>query len=203
MSIPAEELSSISIEDLLRKNLDVRAHDVFERHEVGIQLKPPKAVSSITSGVSNLGVSTAAAREDHVHGIANETWTAYTPTWAGSGGNPSLGTTVVQGRYIRLGKVVHANVVYSLGASFTGGSGVYTWTLPVQAFGTNSPVIGNGMCWNNDYYPLAAQVQSSGLAINLATLRNSGVYNGLLTATTPFTFAAGHYLSFSVTYEAA
>jgi hypothetical protein len=66
---------------------------------------------------------------------AIEGWTldTYTPTWTGSGSNPSLGNGTVSGKYMELGDFVVGAFHYTMGSTTTYGSGNYSIALPVTA----------------------------------------------------------------------
>jgi hypothetical protein len=66
---------------------------------------------------------------------AIEGWTldTYTPTWTGSGSNPSLGNGTVSGKYMEIGDVVFGAFHYTMGSTTTYGSGNYSIALPVTA----------------------------------------------------------------------
>lgn len=58
-------------------------------------------------------------------------WVSYTPTWATSGGAPSIGNGTLTGRYRILSpKTVIFQVFLTFGSTTSGGSGTFTFTLP-------------------------------------------------------------------------
>lgn len=60
----------------------------------------------------------------------SESWTSYTPTLTGSSGNPTLGNSVLLGRWMRVGKIVHVVIKLTTGTTFSAGSGVYYFSVP-------------------------------------------------------------------------
>lgn len=60
-------------------------------------------------------------------------WTTYTPTWAGSVLNPTVGDAVFSAAYSQIGKRVKFRIVLTMGATTAFGTGFYTFTLPVTA----------------------------------------------------------------------
>lgn len=139
-------------------------------------------------------------------------WTSYTPTWTSTGGSPSLGNGTLTGRYQQFGKTVVARIslVWGSTTSSAGASG-WLFALPVN----------NSTNYSSIHYPIgsayaenAAVLAYFGQARILSTQQNkcnvsmfgsatSYVDDGTLSATTPFTWATGDYLSTTITYEAA
>ncbi|MFD5975573.1 hypothetical protein [Streptomyces bacillaris] len=60
-------------------------------------------------------------------------WTAYTPTWASSGTQPSLGNGTLAGRYMKIGRTVEVYIALTWGSTTTPGTAGYTLSLPFQA----------------------------------------------------------------------
>lgn len=57
-------------------------------------------------------------------------WNAYTPVWAGSIGNPSLGNSAVVARYKVTGKMVQVYAKINFGSTMNGGAGNLTLSTP-------------------------------------------------------------------------
>lgn len=73
-------------------------------------------------------------------------WTSYTPAVTASGSNPTLGNSVVVGKYRQVGKMVDCVIKITTGSSFAAGSGVYYFSVPtayanIEDFGMD---VGNG-----------------------------------------------------------
>ncbi|WP_416977633.1 hypothetical protein [Streptomyces sp. T028] len=144
------------------------------------------------------------------------TWQSWTPTWFTSTGSatPSFGNASLSCRYIKFGTTVHMNFSITFGSTTTFGTGATTsenwrFSLPVTAAATR-PAIG--------FAELAA-----GNAANRATARvylaattafelitSSGqptatafTYTGGVDSLTPWTWASGHTVVGTATYEAA
>src|SRR5688572_28327966 len=60
-------------------------------------------------------------------------WTAYTPTWTGTGTNPAIVNGTIGGRYLQAGKLVIGNFQIVMGSSTTFGTGSWLVGLPVPA----------------------------------------------------------------------
>jgi len=57
-------------------------------------------------------------------------WTAYTPTWTGSSGNPVIGNGIITGLWRRVGSDMEVQIYVYSGSTTTFGSGLYSWTIP-------------------------------------------------------------------------
>ncbi|MFC4503003.1 MULTISPECIES: hypothetical protein [Streptomyces] len=144
------------------------------------------------------------------------TWQSWTPTWVTSTGSatPAFGNASLSCRYVKFGTTVHLNFAITFGSTTSFGSGATTndnwrFSLPVTAAAAR-PLIG--------FAELAA-----GDAPNRATARvylaTTGAFELILasgrptatafTATggldslTPWTWASGHTVMGTATYEAA
>jgi len=130
-------------------------------------------------------------------------WQSWVPTWT----NLTVGSGTVTASYIQIGKTVFFKVKFVYGA----GSAVGTapaFTLPVTstAVFTSNNILGGGLCDDTGVagYPAVtthASTTTAGLAVQVA----SGTYTSLagVTATVPFTWAAGDIYSAGGFYEAA
>lgn len=58
-------------------------------------------------------------------------WTSYTPTLTASTTNPTIGNSVWDAAYCKIGKTVHVRIKLTLGSTFSAGSGAYIFSLPV------------------------------------------------------------------------
>lgn len=120
----------------------------------------------------------------------------YTPTWTGSGGNPSLGNGTLTGRYARAGNVVTVTINLVMGGTTTFGSGVWSFGLP---FAANAQWAGDA--WMRDagtaFFTglfLVGGGQSAGSIYFNNSANNAG-------PTQPFTWVAGDELTISITYR--
>ena len=59
-----------------------------------------------------------------------DSWDAYTPAWASTSTQPTLGNGVLTGRYMQVGKTVHWYIQLKFGTTTTRGSGFYRFELP-------------------------------------------------------------------------
>jgi hypothetical protein len=129
---------------------------------------------------------------------------SYTPTWAGSGSNPSLGNGTLVGRYQKIGRMVTLHINLIPGSTTTYGSGNYTWALPFPAANLGCSYIMNAHLLGSDRWQgqnvVSPGATTTGAFFNLSTT-NSRV--DFMTPTRPETFANGSQLRITGTYESA
>lgn len=142
------------------------------------------------------GVSTSAARADHVHPWP--AWQAYTPILGGTSSVGSTGT--LQGRWVQLGETVHfwARATFG-GTGISLASGVQL-TLPVTR-AASGPAFGAGTLIDNGSNFYAAGVNMQFDRAQLYVIGTSGAAVAI-TGTSPFTWVATDYAEVSGTYEA-
>lgn len=139
--------------------------------------------------------------EDLVAGTGTSwAWQAWTPTWA----NLTIGNSVVDGKYIQIGKTVFWRLVVDLGTTSSVGSAP-TFTLPVTSIATPSTRMPIGEA----YYSAASTTLRPGVAqwattttANLLTL-DVNADTGSVTATNPITFDGNSVILMQGSYEAA
>lgn len=131
-------------------------------------------------------------------------WTAFTPSWEGQGGDPVLGNGTMISRYQKLGRktVMYVGQI-TMGSTTTYGSGLWSVSLPVSA----RPVVplmlspGTAYFWDNSTVgnrtPGVAMLFGGG-DISFATPGVTAVG-----ATAPFTWAVNDYFLWSFIYETA
>jgi hypothetical protein len=131
-------------------------------------------------------------------------WTAYTPSWTGSGSNPTAGSHTISGKYIRIGQTVHFIIEITAGAS-NYGTGNYSLTLPFNMAATTRIPFG-GTFWDNslsDLYPIwGRRVSGATVALVLDGTTAGGPIRSL-SQTAPVTIATSDQISIHGTYEAA
>ena len=126
-------------------------------------------------------------------------WASYTPVWSNDASAPVLGNGTLVGKYKQIGKTVHFYIRFNYGStsSIPGGSGASPWyfSLPVTpAISTVAAARGGA---TSGVYPLAAILLTTGRAW---FTRHDGT---AVNATVPTSWATGHLLVASGTYEAA
>lgn len=118
----------------LPANLQALAEAVDSRY--GLTVANAAALSGVTSPFKGMRVLLDDTDEIAVYDGA--AWGGYvvnyTPTWSAATTPPTLGATVVSGRYVRVGhKLVDFEIQIAVGAGVAAGTGFYTFSLPVTA----------------------------------------------------------------------
>lgn len=138
--------------------------------------------------------------------FSNTAWASYTPTWASDSGTPSIGNGSITGRYKQLGKTVFFNLNLTYGSSTTGGTGAWTFGLPVAAHDPNYQfpvsILNSGLAW----YGAIGNGNYKGSTNNFSVIHQNDTSTtvwGGVSATAPFTFGDGDTLTVSGSYEAA
>ena len=151
------------------------------------------------------GTPLSAARLNNMEPAAFGAYFAYTPTWTASGTAPAIGNAAVTGRYVQIGKLVHAYGLISFGATSTYGTGQYRFALPVAASGNASRIIG---CF--DIYDASSNNAGFGTAeiVTSTTVQlvYPATYLGARTTvaqTAPWTWTTSDFIAWNLTYEAA
>lgn len=134
------------------------------------------------------------------------TWTTYTPTLSGTGWVKGSGT--ITGRYVQLGKIVMAEIVYvfNTGTGGTAGTGAPTVSLPIAANTTITPNPAQVTVLDTStgaLYMGQGSIGSTGVTglVGLA----SGTYTQLtsIAAGVPMVWANGDEIRWNIHYEAA
>lgn len=129
-------------------------------------------------------------------------WTAYTPTWltAGAGADPTLGNGTLIARYIKAGKFVHVRIRLVWGSTTNGGSGDWTFSMPVTPAVSAVTNLGQALTLDAG----TAYKHDICLVDNSTVLRCIGIAAGsFYSATVPQTWAVDDFTALSLTYEAA
>lgn len=126
-------------------------------------------------------------------------WTAYTPAWTAATTNPALGNGTLVGAYLSLGKLVVWRIRLTIGSTTTLGSGIYSFSLPVNGNPDGIDAAGQGIARDNSpvaYSPLTARIVAG--TVDLITGSGSRVDQA-----TPFAWATGDTIAVGGVYEAA
>jgi hypothetical protein len=130
-------------------------------------------------------------------------WTNFTPTWYAGTGINSVGDGLAEGRYRQLGKTVEVWMQITMGSTTTFGTGEYKVSLPVASRMLGSAVL--SLVMRDDgtrlYNSLAHNAYTTTL---FHTNSNVTLFwdTGVVTNTSPFTWAAGDFFIIAGTYEA-
>ncbi len=151
------------------------------------------------------GTPLSAARLNNMELGISPPYIAYTPTWTASGTAPALGNGTLLGRYVQIGKFVHAYGKILFGTTSTYGTGNYLFALPVNAsasipaFQTAGSALVNQGANIAAVTPYTQSVTTLGFIYG-ATYLGSTTIVGLAA---PFTWASTGFIDWNITYEAA
>jgi hypothetical protein len=132
---------------------------------------------------------------------ATYTYTSWTPTLT----NLTLGNGTMSGRYVQIGKFVHATLNLTWGST-TSASGTWEFSSPVTMATPNNTYIGTARILDNGVqnYPGMVLILTNAKLIAFSQyVGNTYSEAANLTATSPFTWTTGDNLAFSITFEAA
>lgn len=158
------------------------------------------ALSSFTVG-QRVRASELNALVDQINSLTAPGWTTYTPAWTSSGTAPAIGNGILTGKYRRAtnSDFVIVTGEWQAGTTTTFGTGLYSFSVPLTAVlsaNTGGPIG-------------AVYLLDSGTADRPGGTRwNSTTTIGLLSgatgdvgATTPWTWANGDKMQWTVVYQ--
>lgn len=154
----------------------------------------------IAGGTTSPSLSPAPSRRTADRILAGG-WDTYTPTW-GASSAPSLGNGTLLGRFRRDGTTFHVDIQLTWGSTTTGGTGIWTFSLP-SGVAVNSSVYAKiaGFIYDGtNVQPAVGYAAASGTVFQVVS--GAGTGTGI-TATTPFAWANGHILSIGGSFEIA
>jgi hypothetical protein len=179
------------------------------------QLRAPSvtALAYVPLAHSGMQVSMDSTADIYTRNAANNAWlitsqvgvTTYTPTLTSNGGtNPTLGTgnTITSEYTIFNGKHCNYRGVFTFGTTgANGGTNQYLISLPFTAAASLSTGVSDvGAFLGRDTSASALYPGICYIAANSNTMSFVSTANGLVTGTSPFTWAASDYLSWEITY---
>lgn len=133
-----------------------------------------------------------------------DVWTTYTPSWVSSGTAPALGNGVLTGRYMKIGRTVHAAIRMSCGSTTTYGTGNYSWSLPFTAANTVVDYLGEArLVGASAWHGQAVLSANSNLVQALLPGNASSTLSTVMTGTTPKTVLSGDILRIQIAYQSA
>ena len=132
--------------------------------------------------------------------IANQAWTAFTPTWA----NLTIGNGTQTFRYVQIGNtvVVQGRLVFG---STTSISGNVSFAAPVAADMLSNVVVGTANLIDggtDERFGPVIFLTGVGLALRVYTTGGTYAQNVQLSSTVPFTWANTDVIALSAVYEA-
>lgn len=130
--------------------------------------------------------------------LALTTWTSYTPTWAATGGTPTIGNGTLEGEYIEAGELCHVRIRMVMGSTTSiSGTSLWNFALPFASVGAAA---GSVLIYD----------ATASLHVGVATVQTSNSVtfpvvqgSGLVGASIPMTWATSDYLAISLTYKVA
>ncbi len=123
-------------------------------------------------------------------------WTAYIPVWTASATNPTVGNTVFNCAWARVGKIVFVRIYIACGSTFAPGAGNYNFSVPFEPISTSA--CGGG--WLYDLSATGMRVCIPEMAAGAKVLlRGENIVD--VTAAVPWVWANGDVLNFSFFYE--
>jgi hypothetical protein len=136
------------------------------------------------------------AKASDLVALESVAWTSFTPTWT----NLTVGAGVGTYSYCKVGRLVVASYEFVLGAGSAVGTGPYV-TLPVPA--SSNQLIAAVSEYRDSapagvYWGVALQSGSVMLMCRMSAEARTAV-----TASSPFTWATGDSLRFTITYQSA
>jgi hypothetical protein len=126
-------------------------------------------------------------------------WTAYVPTWAGSGSNPAIGDGTLSGKYSLIGTTCLVEINVLMGSTTTYGTGNWTFSLPVTAVDTAG--CGSGRAFDSD--AVLRYNLTSVPSTTTAWTASADAAATVLTSTSPFAWAQNDVLVLAFSYEIA
>lgn len=151
-------------------------------------------MATLSSRLAPLTVSVPAMSE----------WVSYTPTWSSSGTQPVLGNGIISAWWRRVGDSVELRINTAFGSTTTYGTGNWKFSTPASlVIDTtklfNATNIGSGIAYDSSALSskaLTARYDGSTDGIRLFSPEGTG---GVVTATTPFTWATADEINITIT----
>lgn len=131
-----------------------------------------------------------------------DVWTSFTPVWSSSGTAPAIGNGSIVGRYMKIGRTVHAVIRMTCGATTTYGTGSYSWTLPFTASNTIADYLGEArLVGASAWHGQAVLSANSNLVSALLPGNATSTLSTAMTGTTPKTVLSGDILRIQIAYQ--
>lgn len=131
-------------------------------------------------------------------------WTAYAPTWSGTG--TAIGNGTINGRYMLVGKTCTVNVEMVFGTTSNVGTGVYAWSLPFTAAspgGSSANYSYSGAARGHaaNWYAGTVSVNKGGTTARIFNHAPSPATEWAPTVPVTWAAAASNYIHFTLPYE--
>ncbi|MEO3976295.1 hypothetical protein [Streptomyces sp. CAU 1734] len=131
-------------------------------------------------------------------------WTPYTPSWTAATTNPAIGNAARTGRYRLEERTCHISILIIPGNTTTFGAGTYLFGVPFPAAADTVEYLGTARLTAGSTYIGQTVLQPGATVLNAtfpATATPATAAN--MAPTAPATFASGHSLRLSLTYQTA
>lgn len=183
------------------------AADTLERLSVGAANTLPVATPAANEGIVWQQITDAQIAASAGIGfgkLSQAAWSTYTPAFTtdGAGADPNLGSGfTLEGRYVRVGKLVVASVLIIFGSSgVDAGVGTYVIGLPVAARTAQNVSIGGGHITDAGVDNYIVDTQIATTSSNMWLIVEAG---NIVSNASPFAWGASDRISLSVFYESA
>ena len=129
-------------------------------------------------------------------------WLDWSPLLLSTGTNPTMGNTVINGRYRVQGKTVQMTAQFVIGSTFSPGTGAYMITLPVMPATTEIGFL-QVVFLQSGERPGYARIEGTSGNLRIQVQGESNAYTTMGASTNNITPVSGNRLIFSGTYEAS
>lgn len=138
---------------------------------------------------------------DQINSLTAPGWTSYTPTWTGSGGNPTVGNSTLNFRYRRAADSDLVIVAFSIfiGSTFVQGTGTYQWTLPFTGSANWAAFLGSMYIFDSG---TAARFGAT-VKLDSTTVMSGGLGTSAVGAGSPQVWAVNDEIKGTILYEPA
>jgi hypothetical protein len=133
---------------------------------------------------------------------ATYAYSAWTPTVT----NLTLGNGTLSGRFVQIGKFVHATLSLTWGSTTSATGSTLEFSPPVTIATPNNTYIGTARILDNgvqNYPGMVLVLTNAKLVVFAQYVANTWSEASNITNTSPFTWTTSDNISFSITYEAA
>ncbi|MFD5137444.1 hypothetical protein ACFWMX_14580 [Streptomyces sp. NPDC058378] len=134
---------------------------------------------------------------------ATRSWTPYTPTWTAATTNPTIGNAVRTGRYQRFDATCHVAIRLVPGGTTSFGSGAYLFGLPFPSADDVVEYVGTARLTAGSTYIGQCIAGANATEMNVTFPASGGLTAANMSQVAPATFASGHILRLSLTYQIA
>lgn len=121
-------------------------------------------------------------------------WVTYSPTFTSSGGGAAVGNGTLVGKYMKRCKTITLMIRLTLGSTTTFGTGYIQFSTPVTALNTDHVGPAGVQDISANSFTAACHLENT----NTVTPYSA---SGVISSTSPFTWAAGDIVRLTISYE--